>query len=210
MEQLQNLLKEYNQIHTDDFIGYSWAYQYVGDLFPKYWRIIYSIVLKLPRSLRVLEIGSGFGAVTSIFAYLGYVNIKGYERDVRLAKIGNTHLAELFCIENIISDINFCNQKEICDILVLVNCSFVDNCADKEEYKKQIVNYYEVTGSPRYFILEVIDSSFKEQSVEFPEYIRLNKYDICSMFPTSKILSWVTYEFPVNKKSKTLYLIETI
>ena len=94
------------------------------------------------------------------------------------------------------------------DILVLVNCSYADNCKNKQEYMSKLVSYYEKAEYPDLYILEVIDSSYSEKDDCFPEFIRLSRHDIEQMFPNCIISSWPTYQYPINKKSKTLYLIE--
>lgn len=105
---------------------------------------------------------------------------------------------------------NYSNQKGMYDVVILANCVYPDGIKSKIQYIDQIKEYFKNSGEPRYFIIEVIDSSFTKQDMDFPEYIRLSSDDIESMFPTSKIKSWTTYKYPINKKSKRLYCIETI
>ena len=59
-------------------------------------------------------------------------------------------------------------------------------------------------GSIRFFKMCIRD----RDNAQFPKHIRLSKEDVESMFPGYKISSWETYKYPINKKSKTLYLIE--
>jgi hypothetical protein len=87
---------------------------------------------------------------------------------------------------------------------------YSDGLKSKEEYLRQILSYYEQAGSPHYFILEVIDESYKEANDVFPPIVRLGKNDIVNLFPNSKIQSWSTYVYPKNHISKTLYYIETL
>jgi hypothetical protein len=87
---------------------------------------------------------------------------------------------------------------------------YSDGLKSKEEYLRQILSYYEQAGSPHYFILEVIDESYKEANDVFPPIVRLGKNDIVNLFPNSKIQSWPTYVYPKNHISKTLYYIETL
>ena len=210
MEQLQQLLKNYNRKNQLDFSGMEWPLQYCSDVFPSYWKIIFSIVKQIPKDSRVLEIGSGLGFVTSILLYRGFSNVVGYERDKGLAEKANRRLHELFDSENVIMPENYSNQKGMYDVVILANCVYPDGIKSKIQYIDLIKEYFKNSGEPQYFIIEVIDSSFTKQDMEFPEYIRLSSDDIESMFPTSKINSWTTYKYPINKKSKTLYCIETI
>ena len=96
------------------------------------------------------------------------------------------------------------------DLLILVNCAYKDYANTKQEYIKLLKQYYEYAGSPRYFLMEVIDSSYTISDEEFPEYIRLNRNDVNDMFPSADIKEWQTYSYPENLKSKTLYLISKI
>ena len=210
MEQLQEMLRQYNTIHIDDVSGGGWNKMYLQRNFPDYWKRVFIIANMLPRSLRVLEIGSGFGFVTSIFAYLGFNTIVGFERDSHIANSASARLKSLFNREGIIRSELFENQFCPSDLLVLVNCVYSDGLKSKEEYLRQILSYYEQAGSPHYFILEVIDESYKEANDVFPPIVRLGKNDIVNLFPNSKIQSWPTYVYPKNHISKTLYYIETL
>ena len=210
MEQLQEMLRQYNTIHIDDVSGGGWNKMYLQRNFPDYWKRVFIIANMLPRSLRVLEIGSGLGFVTSIFAYLGFNTIVGFERDSQIANSASDRLKSLFNREGIIRSELFENQFCPSDLLVLVNCVYSDGLKSKEEYLRQILSYYEQAGSPHYFILEVIDESYKEANDVFPPIVRLGKNDIVNLFPNSKIQSWSTYVYPKNHISKTLYYIETL
>ena len=210
MEQLQEMLRQYNTIHIDDVSGGGWNKMYLQRNFPDYWKRVFIIANMLPRSLRILEIGSGFGFVTSIFAYLGFNTIVGFERDSQIANSASDRLKSLFNREGIIRSELFENQFCPSDLLVLVNCVYSDGLKSKEEYLRQILSYYEQAGSPHYFILEVIDESYKEANDVFPPIVRLGKNDIVNLFPNSKIQSWPTYVYPKNHISKTLYYIETL
>ena len=210
MEQLQEMLRQYNTIHIDDVSGGGWNKMYLQRNFPDYWKRVFIIANMLPRSLRVLEIGSGFGFVTSIFAYLGFNTIVGFERDSHIANSASARLKSLFNREGIIRSELFENQFCPSDLLVLVNCVYSDGLKSKEEYLRQILSFYEQAGSPHYFILEVIDESYKEANDVFPPIVRLGKDNIVNLFPNSKIQSWPTYVYPKNHISKTLYYIETL
>ena len=210
MEQLQEMLRQYNTIHIDDVSGGGWNKMYLQRNFPDYWKRVFIIANMLPRSLRVLEIGSGFGFVTSIFAYLGFNTIVGFERDSQIAYSASDRLKSLFNREGIIRSELFENQFCPSDLLVLVNCVYSDGLKSKEEYLCQILSFFKQAGSPHHFILEVIDESYKEPNDVFPPIVRLGKNDIVNLFPNSKIQSWPTYVYPKNHISKTLYYIETL
>lgn len=207
MERLQALLKEYITGHALDFAEHEWTNGFTEDDAPVYWQTVYSIAKQLPTHLKVVEIGSGFGFVLSIFKYLGYDNVVGYEQDDRICAVANQILKEFFDDECVKTE-KFCSQQESANILVLVNCVYADDCVTKEEYMKRLVSYYQQGNQPEYYILEVIDSSYSEENAMFPEFIRLSEKDIHNMFPGAKVKSWHTYKYPFNKKSKTLYLIE--
>ena len=211
MERLQELLRQYNITHIDEYVsGGGWNMMYQQRIFPEYWKRVYIIADSLPRSLRVLEIGSGFGFVTSIFSYLGFKTIVGFERDSQIANSASARLKSLFNREDCIRSESFTNQLYPSDLLVLVNCVYSDGLKSKEEYLRQILSYYEQAGSPHYFILEVIDESYKEANDVFPPIVRLGKDNIVNLFPNSKIQLWPTYVYPKNHISKTLYYIETL
>ena len=65
-------------------------------------------------------------------------------------------------------------------------------------------SYWEIT----YKVLQVIDASYTCEDLDFPVCIRLNPQDVESMFPMSKISSYLTYKYPKNKRTKRLYVIE--
>lgn len=208
MERLQTLLKDYIQNNTSDFNGQEWTKSFEVMPYPVYWQLVYTIAKSLCKSLSVLEIGAGFGFVTSIFKYLGFENINSFEQDEQTCQTGNKMLNKLFGCENCIKPSKYDFQEIAADILVLVNCSYADDCSSKDEYKSRLVSYYKKANEPDFFILEVIDSSYQEYDQCFPIHIRLSNDDINQMFPDCKISSWPTYTYPKNKKSKTLYLIE--
>jgi len=209
MEQLQDLLKNYNRKQIADFSDSSWANQYCEEVFPSYWKYVFAIAYSLPKTLRIVEIGAGYGFVTSIFIYLRFLNITGFEQDFETADTGNRYIKDLFGAKHVIKPIKFKNQNIDADVLLLVNCAYSDGCTTKEEYKNRLIHYFKQAGCPQYYILEVIDDSYVEKNDEFPMNIRLNRRDIENMFLNSKIQFWRTYQYPRHEKSKTLYLIET-
>ncbi len=211
MEKLISLLRKYNINHKEDCYYAPWNQQFCGDNFPYYWTLVYEILEKFDHNSSVIEIGSGLGTITSILCYHGYTNILSFERDQKLAELASMRLKELFGRIGIIQPLEYSTKQQYhSDVLILVNCSYGDMSQTKEEYKNALLHLYESAGSPTFFIMEVIDDSYTRPDKDFPEHIRLNNNDIKQMFPTHSIKSWSTYIYPVNQKSKTLYLIEKI
>jgi len=66
---------------------------------------------------------------------------------------------------------------------------------------------YRKNGIPKTFIFETIDDSYQEVNLNFPYFMRLNKIDIANEFPKCQLEAFITYKFPQNKVSKTLYKI---
>ena len=208
MERLQELLKEHCHYIINEVNDNNWIRQYLDTPFPSYWQYVFNIADKLPREIKVLEIGAGYGLITSIFLYLGFHQIKSYEEVKAVAHLGNGLIDKLFRKKNIILPNKFNNQTFDADLLIIVNCSYSDGCNTKQEYMERLKKYYIQANKPKYYILEVIDSEYTKPDKNFPEHIRLSAQDIKNMFPCHNIDSWKTYEYPKNKKSKTLYLIQ--
>lgn len=209
MEKLEELLRNYNLAHTDDLKISPWSKQYCKKPFPKYWKTVFQIMKGIDRNYRVLEIGCGQGDVTTIFCYLGFKKIESFEKLSALAVNARRRVNDLFNRTDVIFHGEFSIGQHIdCDVLVLVNCAYKDLAVSKHDYEKLMKDYYTAAGSPQYFIMEVIDSSYTLSDEEFPEHIRLSQEDVIRMFPDFKIQSWKTYIYPENRKSKTLYLIE--
>ena len=210
MEGLQTLLTLYNQKHTDDLVFAPWGKQYCEMPFPLYWQRVFQILQTLDKKCKIIEIGCGLGDITAILCYLGYKQIVAFECDTQCAFSSRQRIAKLFNRTDIIINHTFPDGKvRSSDILILVNCVYPIIGNDKQQYKELLMSYYRDAGCPRYYILEVIDSSYTEKNEELPFYLRLNRSDVESMFPQSRIHSWNTYVYPLNQKSKTLYLIET-
>ncbi|MBR4388424.1 MAG: class I SAM-dependent methyltransferase [Prevotella sp.] len=209
MEKLQALLREYRRSHPEDLNMAPWSSQYCQMNFPKYWEIVYCILKKMNRRHQIIEIGCGLGDITSILVYLGFKDIISFEKDKEIARRAQRSISELFQKDNIIINGEYpgCNEYD-CDILIMVNCAYVTLASSKEEYLNLLKSYYRHAKEPKFFILEVIDSSYKNKDDEFPSYIRLDRNDIEVLFPNTSIHSWVTYKYPENRRSKTLYLIE--
>ena len=208
MERLQTLLNTYIVQHRTAYSAEEWTASYFVVPFPLYWRVVYTIAQSLSRNSKVVEIGSGFGFITSIFAYLGFVNIIGFEQRALICQLANTMLTDLFRSGKVVLPIRFDRQDQPCDVLVLVNCVYHNGCTSKEAYKQKLVSFYQKADAPGHYILEVIDAAYVEPNEDYPPFVRLSSEDIHQMFPGFKIRSWPTYRFPENKKSKTLYLIE--
>lgn len=211
MEKLKSLLIGYNLCHKEDCCDAPWNNQFCDEPFPLYWTLVYEILDKLNRECRVIEIGCGLGAITSILCYQGYKNILSFERNRVLADKASSRMIELFKRDDIVQPSEFPSENKYkCDILISVNCVYAENTETKKEYMHFLYNLYVSAGMPRVFILEVIDDSYSIQDSDFPQHIRLNLNDIRFMFPSQKLTFWSTYIYPTNKKSKTLYLIERV
>lgn len=211
MEQLQSLLRAYNLSHKEELIFAPWSKQYCENIFPKYWEIVYSLLTGLNRNSLVIEIGCGLGDVTAILCYLKFVHIMSFEKDDRISSLAQKRMYEMFGRRDIIRNEEFPNGHQYsADVLILVNCAYGNLVQTKQEYMDLMRKYYVSAGRPKYYLMEVIDSSYTKVDDEFPEHIRLSCSDIAKFFPDSDITSWQTYKYPVNKKSKTLYLIRRI
>lgn len=211
MEQLQSLLRAYNIEHINDNLLAPWNKQFCDARFPKYWEIVFSILQTKDRNSRVIEVGSGLGAITSILCFLNYTYITSFEKDVELANCAEQRIKEMFHRENIVLPVEYPGEKTYnSDILILVNCAYAMNTSTKLDYLSKLRVFYECAGNPHSFILEVIDDSYSQLNDEFPMHIRLNRKDIYETFPNTLIKSWVSYKYPINEKSKTLYLIERL
>ena len=86
MEELQSLLRYYNLSHLDDMEVAPWSKQYCEDEFPRYWQVVYSILEKLDRKLRIIEIGCGLGDVTTIPCYLGFDKVISFEKNPEICE----------------------------------------------------------------------------------------------------------------------------
>ena len=208
MEELYKLLRAYNINHIQEQMFVPWAKQFTKLQFPKYWRIVFEILSNFEKNLRVVEVGCGLGDITAILCYLKYSQVVSYEKDKKIAKLAQKKIYELFGNKTIIRcDCFPTSEIQYSDLLILVNCAYKDSANSKQEYIELMKHYYEYAGFPKYFLLEVIDSSYTIYDDEFPEYIRLSREDVRNMFPFADIKEWQTYIYPENSRSKTLYLI---
>lgn len=208
MEELQSLLRTYRLSHPDDLKLAPWSSQYCEQTFPKYWETVFSILRDMNKDLRIVEIGCGLGDITVILVYLGFKSIISFEKEEDIANAAKRTVWDLFHKDSVAFNWEYPDGKTFdCDILIMVNCAYGTLTSSKEEYLQLLMNYYDCAGKPRYFILEVIDSSYDIEDEEFPSHIRLSRSDIADLFSGYKIETWVTYKYPVNRRSKTLYLI---
>lgn len=209
MEELQSLLRTYRLSHPEDLILAPWSNQYCEQTFPKYWGIVYSILRGFDNNLRIVEIGCGLGDITSILVYLGFKSVMSFEKEKDVALAAQRTIFDLFQKDGIVVNMEYPGGKTFnCEMLIMVNCAYGSLASSKEEYLTLLKYYYECAGKPKYFILEVIDSSYDIEDKEFPSYIRIGKTDVTGLFPEHKIDAWETYRYPVNRRSKTLYLID--
>ena len=209
MEELQKLLTAYNLKYIKEEERNSWSIQYCDTIFPKYWREVFKVFKSLDKNIRVLEVGAGQGDITSIFCYLGFTDIISFERDKDNAKIAKNKLKFLFSADSIIREEVFPTLERFnSDILVLVNCVYADSINNKEDYKGQIRTMDISAGCPAILLLEVIDSEYDIPDESFPYQVRLCKNDIEEMFPSAVVTGIRTYQYPENKKTKTLYIIK--
>jgi protein-L-isoaspartate(D-aspartate) O-methyltransferase len=203
------MLRQYNLSHKDDFTVAPWSEQYCGETFPKYWEIVYSILQTLDKKFRILEIGCGLGDITAIMCYLGYENIISFEKDAQISRIAQRRINDMFGKKNVVMNESYPhNNQYTADVLILVNCAYANLAKTRQGYLDLMREYYVCAGCPKYYLMEVIDSSYTKEDSEFPQYIRVNCDDVKRIFPLYDINSWETYKYPMNKKSKTLYLIE--
>lgn len=103
MEELQSLLRYYNLNHLDDMEVAPWSKQYCEDEFPRYWQAVYSILEKLDRKLRIIEIGCGLGDVTTIPCYLGFDKVISFEKNPEICERTVRRLDDLFNRGNIVN-----------------------------------------------------------------------------------------------------------
>lgn len=209
MEQFYKLLKEYNINFVSKGIDVpEWFLQYTEDKPPLYWKTIYEILKNEDRNQSIVEIGAGYGDITALIYYLGFRNIFSFERDKNLISYINNKIKSLF--NQSANTINSSYPQKLNfspDIIIQVNCSYFNQSNNKGEYIEDIKNIYQKNGIPKMYVFETIDDSYKEVNVNFPSFMRLNTADILNSFPECQIESYVTYKFPQNRVSKTIYKI---
>jgi len=209
MEQFYQLLKEYNINFVAKVVDVpEWFLQYTEDEPPLYWKTVYELLKNEDRNQSIVEIGAGYGDITALLIFMGFNNVICFEQDENLIPYIHDKVKIIFnkCANTINSsypqELNFSP-----DIIIQVNCSYLNHSSNKAEYIKQVKSTYRKNGIPKMFILEIIDDSYQEFNVNFPNFMRLNKTDIANLFPKCLFESFVTYKFPKNKVSKTIYKI---
>ena len=156
MEELHELLVNYNSYNIKEKYQRSWSKQFCEPTFPIYWKKVFEILQNENREQRVVEIGCGQGDVTSIFCHLGFKNIKAFERDTDMAEVAKEKIATLFSRNDVIVSAEFPQSPIVSDILVLVNCAYDDGVKTKEEYLRKLQGFYDIAGTPALFILPKI------------------------------------------------------
>jgi hypothetical protein len=203
------MLRQYNRLlsHRDKHFP-EWLVQFTENEPPLYWKTIYDLLKGVDKTQSIIEIGAGYGDVTTLLYYMGFSNIVCYEMDSTKHSYIEDKIIYLFdCKPNIVEATYPQQLNYTPDILLQVNCVYVDKEKNKSEYLKQIYDYYKANGIPKIYLIEVIDDSYKEYNEIFPYFVRLNEYDIKQLFPKCKISYYKTRIYPFNKTSKTLYCI---
>lgn len=209
MEQFYELLKKYNNNFVAKVIDVpEWFLQYTENVPPLYWKTVYEILKNEDKNQYIVEIGAGFGDITALLYFMGFNNVTSFERDKSLIPHINDKVKTLFNKSGNVINCSYPQELSyIPDVLIQVNCSYFNRSSNKAEYIEQVKATYQKNGNPKIFIFETIDDSYQEINVDFPHFMRLNKTDIINTFPKCQIESFVTYKFPQNKVSKTIYKI---
>lgn len=208
-KQFYNQLKEYNtQFAFQNPNLPKWFFQYTEPEPPKYWTTVCNLLRNEKKTFSIVEIGAGFGDVTVLLYHLGFQKIFSFETETNQCEFIRNKVDNLLNTNAIVLNQSYPQQLNFTpDIVLMVNCVYADSIANKEEYLLQIKDFCYKNGTPKIFILEVIDASYRETNYIFPEYVRVSEEEIQSLFPLSKITSFSTYNYPFNKVSKTLYSI---
>lgn len=209
MEQFYEVLKEYNRSFVANVIDVpEWFFQYTEDVPPLYWKTVYEILKNEDKNQSIVEIGAGFGDITALLYFMGFNNVISFERDKSLIQYINDKVKTLFNRSGNVINCSYPQELNYSpDVLVQVNCSYYNHSSSKAEYIEQVKSTYQKNGIPRMFVFEAIDDSYREINVNFPHFMRLNQTDIINTFPKCQIESFVTYKFPQNRVSKTIYKI---
>lgn len=212
MERLHRTLREYNQtqvpLRTNALP--SWRNIYLQEKPPAYWTAVSRILLDIPKDHSVLEIGSGLGDVTALILCLGFEGVLGLEKDANLAAIANEKMENLFNWKNVVLNQEYpIKTATTPDVLIQVNCIYADQLGSKKEFLERLRNWYEINGTPKYYILEVVDETFDKPHQDFPPMVRTSSTEIRALFPDCAIESIPTYTYPENKSIKTLYIIKS-
>ena len=209
MEQFYQLLRRYNydfSLKSSDLP--SWFLQFIEPEPPLYWKTVFEILKNENKNKSIVEIGSGYGNVTALLYYLGFQKIISFERSEKLTGTTKQKIQELFGINPDVINKSYPQPLEFTpDILIQLNCVYSDGITCKQDYIQQIIRTHQANGKPGMFIVELIDSSFKMNHVDFPDFVRMNEFEVSECFPECLIKSYVTYKYPVNKTSKRIFVI---
>ena len=209
MEQFYKLLKEYNIKLMKSQIDFpEWLLQFTEDIPPTYWVTIYNLLKDVDKNKSIIEIGTGYGDVTALLYYLGFKKIICFEMDNQKCAFIDNKIHKLFGVHPQIINQKYPIELDFSpDIILQVNCVYIDNEETKNDYLDQILKYYNANGTPSIYILEVIDDSYKNENFLFPHFVRLCNKDISHIFPECQVTSFVTRKYPQNRVSKTIYKI---
>lgn len=205
MEEFYSLLRKYNDESYLSFLP-KWTGIYREPEAPVYWYVLKNILVELPNNYTIFEIGSGTGDLLALIYDFGFKNIKGSEKDVELCSIANEKMKHFFGIEDIIENKNYPYDIDRPNVLLQINCVYFDKITTKQEYLTTLKGNYD-NANPDYYIVEVIDDSFKEENSIFPNFVRLSKKDLENTFVGKSIKYFHTYKYPINTSSKTIYII---
>ena len=209
MEQFYKLLRDYNLLLSQSDENFpEWLVQFTENEPPLYWRTIYDLLKDTDKTQSIIEIGAGYGDITALLYYMGFKNVICYEMDTPKCSYIENKIFSLFDFNPNIATTKYPQKLGYTpDILLQVNCVYIDEEKNKSEYLGQIYDFYNANGTPKMYLIEVIDDSYKEDNDLFPNFVRLNENDIKQLFPMCSISSYKTRIYPFNKVSKTLYRI---
>lgn len=205
MEEFYSLLRSYN-LELNYSILPQWAKIYTEPTPPTYWLQVAEILNQYPKSYSIFEIGSGLGDVLALSSFLGFGKVQGIEQDELLTETANDKLLKMFELNNAVLQGKYPIRTAEVDILLQVNCIYIDEIHNKTDFLKRLVYFYE-NAQPKHYFVEVIDSSFKEPLRVFPDFVRLSEYDMQKAFSGLNIQSFLTYQYPKNTSTKRLYVI---
>jgi len=203
------LLREHNLLlsQRDEHFP-EWLVQFTEKEPPLYWKTIYNLLKDTDKAQSIIEIGAGYGDVTALLYYMGFRNVLSYEMDTPKCLYIENKIYSLLDFKPNIATAKYPQKLDYTpDILLQVNCVYIDEEKNKSEYLEKIYSFYIANGTPKMYLIEVIDDSYKEDNELFPNFGRLNEKDIKQLFPTCNISSYKTRIYPFNKVSKTLYCI---
>ena len=205
MDEFYTLLNKYNSVNANEALP-EWTKIYSETMPPVYWNVLKDILNSYSKESSVFEIGSGAGDILALIMSLGFKNVTVIEQDLFLTEIANKKLDYFFKRKNTVFHGKYPITISKPNILIQVNCVYFENIFCKEDYLIQLKSFYQ-NANPDYFLLEVIDCSFMEESKAFPNFVRVSENNIKDTFKGKTIESFNTYQYPTNTSSKRLYLI---